>query len=459
MEGLTDNFSFNQAEDGSKTFNHNIGFTVRTGRGESFTGAKALAGEIARSLFDIGPIDLSVSSFGAYGDFVDSGTAKHYYSETFDEFKRTFSFTKSRDIFPGNSGSYSSDLSHTINYSEQGIFTVQEKIRIEGKQEYSDAEAGFAALLTDSQARCENILTGYFPLAENQYSDSNISNNASLVRTNLSKTYNIPNLLVEGTLSYTNDERNLGAFTKDERFDVSREENGSLSIDHNIQYSLYNQISGNMDEQVVSGSEDILGVMSFERDRSIDAARSVFHTVTGLTGISSGIVRTKTAAKSQDRGKGFSLDMSYTNDPVYDTSQYIDPYNSSPVTGFNRVSMTYSEDLPQDVINEYKVINRPAQTSVLSYGYQQEPAKASVSFSCNMPRRVDNFATPLYYSETETKQLLRYAHQVFFNRALTNADIYNYYLADIKYNFNSSNDFNMTLEFAYTKKKYGNITP
>jgi len=204
-------------------------------------------------------------------------------------------------------------------------------------------------------------------------------------------------------------------------------------------------------------------VMSSDREASFASSRAVVNSVIGLAGISTGITRTKTNIKSQDRKKEYSMQLSYSNSPVYDMSELVDPFSKlaypyNRITGFNMMSVDFSDEKPADIINEYTIINRPAQTNVLSYGYQQEPARVTISFKGNIPREGDNFTTPLSYPKLGTQKLLGYGKELFVIRALEDADIYNYYLADIKYNFNSSNDFGMTLEFAYTKKKYGNIS-
>jgi hypothetical protein len=458
LEDFSDSFSFGLSENGDKNYSHDISFVLKTGSHSTFDVTRETATQIALDLLDDSPTDLSHAAFDAYGNFVSSGSTKIYYNETFDVFRNSFSFSKKKSILPSNSGSWNHELSHSVNYTENGVFNVDEKIKVVGSQEYVDAEVGFEELLAGSQGRCEGIFSNYFALAELQYSDATVSNNSSLVRTKTSKTYNIPSLTIEGSLSYTNDEAKLIGLSRDESFEASRAQNGVFSLNHSVRYGIYNHLSGDLDAQTVSGTQDILGVMSVDRENSFTAARRIFGTFTGLTPMSSGITRTKTNVKSQDRAKDYSIQMSYSNDPVYDVEKFVDPYTSTAINGFNMMSVDLSDQRPPDIINEYTVINRPEQTNILSYGYQQEPARASVSFKGNIPRDGDNFSTPLSYLTTETQQLLRYGHSIFLDGTLLNSDIYNYFLSDIKYNFNSKNDFGMTLEFSYTKKKYGDIS-
>ena len=459
LEDFSDSFSFGLSSNGDKTYSHDISFTIRSGDTSApFSLIKEKATVIAKELLDNDPTNLSVLAFDNYGDFVSSGTARSYYNESFDELKNAFTFSKKRDVLPSYSGDYAHNLSHTINYSALGVFNVEEKIKVEGKLEYLQAQNGFEIMLVGSKGRCEGILTNYLGMADKIGGGSSTPSNNSLVRTKLSKTFNIPNLTVEGSLSYTNDPAKFEGFSRDENFNVSRAQNGVLSIGHEIQYSLYNHISGNMDVQIVSGANDIVGVLAADREASFPLARAILENVTGLNSISTGLTRTKTNVKSEDRKKTHSINISYSNDPVYDMSQLIDPFTSSAIGGFNMMSVDISDQRPADIINEYKIINRPSKTSVLSYGYQQEPARVSISFKGNIPRRsdskTDNFITPLYYPTTEANQLLKYGQYLFLStNLLPYGSAFNYYLADIKYNFTSSNDFGMTLEFAYSKKR------
>lgn len=458
IKDLKDSFSFSNSQGGAKSYNHDLSFSLITGENyNTFPLLKNLASSIAHGIFDNEPDILSRVSFNSYGDFNDSDS-KQYFSETFDALNYSFSFSKKRNIETFVSGGYTHSLSHSISFDDKGKFDISEKLKVVGNANYSQALNGFNNLVGGSQVRCENALSGYTALATNL--NSNLTSFSSgLFRVNTSETRNIPAITVEGNVSYTNDPSRKSGLSKMESLDISRAPNGVLSITHGYNYTLNAFLVNNTEDLAVSGAYSILGIINQDRNSSPSVVRGVYYTLSNLTGLSTGLSRIKTSVSAPQRGKTYSASFEYSNDPSFDTSSLINPFTSQAITGFNKLSVDFQNTEVRDFISEFKVINRPSQDSVLHYGYQQEPATFSVSFNGKTPRRGNSLVTSTRYVPTsEASELLDYAKKLFLDEALTNSDIYNYSLNELKYGCDSDNSFDMSVQFVYTKKRRGNIS-
>jgi len=274
-----------------------------------------------------------------------------------------------------------------------------------------------------------------------------------------SETRNIPGISVNGTFSYSNDPSKQNGFSRAEVFDITKSEDGGIiTIVHGLNYGLDAFINTGTDTLPVSGSSNILQIINQDRNDSLNSVRSVYYSLNNITGLSSGIFRTKSSVNAPVRGKNYTASFNYTNDPSFDLTSYANPFSLAAITGFKNLSIEFQNTETKRRISEYKVINRPTQDSVLHYGYQEEPGTFSVTFKGKLPRRGNLFVTSSRYVPTqEAADLLAYSKQLFLNETLKNNDVFNYCIKDLKYNVDSSNSFDMSVQYLYTKKLYGNI--
>lgn len=453
FKDISEDFGFDASDGGDKSYKHNLSFSLRTGAGyTTFDSLKTVAANVATSLFDVdGDAGLSKIGFRDYADYAGAD-AQVYYNETYDSLKNSFSFEKTRKVLDNISATYNHNMAHVITYDTDGYFKVEEKLKVFGKLSYQQALNGFLNLAAGSRGRCEAVMTGYFPLTYLQTQDSSVTNAESLTLTSTTKTCNVPNIYIEGSLSYTNNPAYISGFMRNGTVSINKLPNGAIEMEHGVEFSLNSHITGRTDTLTVSGTNNMVQTLALESTNSPSYCRSIYHTLTGITGLSpSGIVRTKSQFSAPQRGKNYKASFSYSDSPIY-SPQYQNPYNGNLVTGFTQLEVTVEKTTPQDVIQEYKVINRPTQQTVLSYGYQQEMGKASVSYKGILNRRGNTFES--FYAPTgEVTELVANSQQLFLNRVLLGADMFNFYMTSAKYDFDSENNCNISVEYSFTKKK------
>ena len=111
---------------------------------------------------------------------------------------------------------------------------------------------------------------------------------------------------------------------------------------------------------------------------------------------------------------------------------------------------------PVDIINEYKVINRPTKISVLNYAYQTEKGQITVTVEGNIGRNPNEFYSGFRtgYS-SQLLALYKYGIGVFMNTFVNVTPLaFTYFLADVRYSLNQDGVLGVTLVFSYTLKKY-----
>ena len=449
LKDFRDSFSLSLESSASKSYNHDVSFSLRTGEGmTNFSSLKGLAQTIAQSIFTYEPDNLSRAAFTEYGSFNDSDS-RQYYHETFNALTFDFAFSKKVSLEAFNSGNYNHSLSHSVNFNENGTFEVTEKIKVVGKSSFSQASQGYLSLSSGSLSRCQSAISSYSGILSNYGGFSN-----SLKNVRSSETRNIPGISIEGSFNFTNDPARQNGLVKEEDFDINRSTEGIWTINHGLKYTLDAFTVNSTDSLTLSGSSTILGLIQVDRSESPAKVNGLYSSLTDITGRVTGLFRTKTSVDSPQRGKNYSASFNYTSDPTHDISKFVDPFNGSQITGFKKLSIDTQNTLPQDLISEFKVINRPTQDSILHYGYQQAPSTFSVSFNGKIPRRGNTLYTASRYIPSgEANGLLNIAKATFLNNALLNTDVYNYYIKDFNFGCDSDNSFDMSVQFGYTKKK------
>jgi hypothetical protein len=448
IRDFRDSFSLSLSESANKDFVHNVSFSLRTGEGHSnFQSLKSVAQEIATSVFNNEPDTLSRAAFDAYGAFNDQNS-RHYYDEVFNSLTFDFSFSKRVSLEAFLSGNYTHSISHSVTFAEDGNFEVSEKLKVVGKSSYSDAIIGFGSLNSGSLSRCQNVFSTYTPLL-------NYSNyNSNLIEVGYSEVRNIPSITIEGTFDFSNNPARKSGLTKTEGFEINRSEEGVWTINHGLRYSLDRFLNTNTDNVSISGSNTILDMIRVDRSASPNRVNALYDSLNEITGRVTGLFRVKTSVDAPQRGKSYSASFNYTSDPTFDNSEFVNPFGNVPITGFKKLSIDSQNTLPQDSISEYKIINRPSQDSILHYGYQQTPATFSVSVNGKLPRRGNClYSASRYIPSGEAHALLNMAKATFLNSALTNTDVYNYFVKDLSFGCDSNNTFDMSVQFGYTKKR------
>ena len=455
LKEFSESFGFTRADDGKRNYQHTLNFSLRTGDNTTGTaGLHTAAQQIASAVFDVEDgTNLSVIGFSDYGDFT-STDAKQYLTESFDDLAHSYNFEKTREILPFDSGNYNHSINHSIRYGDDGYFQITESLSVMGKAEYSQALAGFNSLVDGASGRCTSKITQYDSIVNRQTSDTSTSVSSDVQQVRISKTHKIPDLMVEGQIVFTNDPSYFDNITKSDEMVIEREANGVIQVNHSYSYNLFDFVDGATDTKTVSGSKNIVELMTGDRAASQTICQNVYDQLTGLTGRDnpSALALISTNITSPVRGKNYSAQFSYSDSPMYDLTRITDPFTQSQVTGFTMLEVSVDETEPKDIIEEYKVINRQSKQSVLSYGYQQEPGSAKVSCRGQMTRATGNRMGDFRLPTGEAIQLLKYSKGHFLDHVMYDKRLYNYYLQGASYSFGSDNSFNLGLDFVYTKK-------
>jgi len=462
LKGFSEKFSFSLSEEGNKNYNHSLNFSLITGTSgtppTSITGASDVrntAGQIAAAVFakDF-EAELSLTGFTGYVNYVGSDS-KQYTSETFDELTHTYSFEKNREILPYTSGEFTHSMDHAINYDADGYFRITESLSVFGKKHFNQALTGFDSLTGGSSGRCAEKIAQYAPIVLQQTQTAPTVVSSGIKQVSASKVFKIPELTVDGSVVFTNDPSYLDYITRSDQLSVERDSNGTLKMNHSFNYSLLGFVDGVTDTKVVSGSSNILQFIATDRIGSISKCQSIYSELTGVTGRQhpDALTLVESNITAPVRGKTYSASFSFSDDPMYDLSRIINPFTETKITGFKTMQVSIDKTEPKDIIEEYKIINKDSNQSVLSYGYQQEPGSVSINCRGQMIRPAQNLLEYFKLPTGEAIDILKYSKGLFLRDVMREEKLYNYFLQGGSYRFGSQNTFDLNLNFVYTRKR------
>ncbi len=232
LNDFKEDFSFETSENGNGVFGHNLAFSLRTGTKDKATEiAKYIYAQDKDTTFGIATLAGQVSTLG------NSGTYVSYYSESYDLIRSNYSFSRKREILPLLDTNYTYELTHVLNFKEDGIIDVAEKGAIQGKMSFNDALVGLSILYPNAYTRCNGVYNSY----KNISAAATLTAAETLVNLVLisSKVYNKLNFSVDYDVSFTNnpsiDAANFVSLEK--ILDVELNENKFLNINHSYNYN------------------------------------------------------------------------------------------------------------------------------------------------------------------------------------------------------------------------------
>jgi hypothetical protein len=269
----------------------------------------------------------------------------------------------------------------------------------------------------------------------------------------------MPELVVDGSVVFTNDPSYFDNITKSDELSVERDSNGTLKMNHSFNYSLLGFVDGVTDTKIASGSIDgpinILQFIATDRVKSISKCQSIYSELTGVTGRQhpDALTLVESNITAPVRGKAYSASFSFSDDPMYDLSRIINPFTKQRITGFKTMQVSIDKTEPKDIIEEYKIINKDSNQSVLSYGYQQEPGSVSINCRGQMIRPAQNLLEYFKLPTGEAIDILKYSKGLFLRDVMRGEKLYNYFLQGGSYTFGSQNTFDLNLNFVYTRKR------
>jgi hypothetical protein len=424
INGFSENFSFDNAED-SKKFSHSVNFELRTG---DINFAKS----IASGLFRLSsPSNLGINVLSGYLGVYDDANSQNYYSETYDTLKNSYSFQKTKNLFKLSGLNYTYDINTKYEYNN-GIINVNDEVKVKGKASYEQAVIGMESLVGNAWTRSSGIYSSYRNF-------SNLAVSGSLFPTALKtvKKFNLQSLTAECSTMFTDDPQYKGQSKQEQSISLSKDINGIVNIKNQYNFNILSQVTGDMDSlylNYVSGQ-----TASSDDDMAAYYADNLY---------SGNLVAVSTSVKTPRRKRGFSVEYEYSDDPRYE--QTLTTFNNLPVA-FKRVEEKFSDATPKDNITEYKVINKPQ--TLINYAYQQSPGTKTVTLSAIRYRPLSNQMTNFSLPVNEVNSLYRKALDIL-TRSFTNINGLNYYLSNLSFSISHDNKLELTASINYTNKKY-----
>jgi hypothetical protein len=341
-----EDFTFQQNENGNKDFSHSLSFGLQSGNSKN----KAI--EIASGLFaaDKDTTFGIVAMFSGVG-IADTGSYQNYYTESYDLLRNSYSFSKKREVLPVNATPYVYNLNHSIDMREDGIFSIEEKGDVQGKLTFNQAYAGADSLISAAFTRCN----GFYNTYKNFVGQNVTTLNLISAPVKITKTLNKPSLSTTYAIEFTNNPLfNTNGTTTEEVVELDADPQNIVDIKHKFNFTI------NKRNPPVDGFLTLMDDAVAKSQSYIPAyyAASNFYSV----GRPINLIKDDFSYPS-NKSKA-SMTLNYSSNP-----RYIVVINGK---AYNVLDYTVSDTKPIDIINEYKVINRPDKTSVLNYAYQTE---------------------------------------------------------------------------------------
>lgn len=449
-------FDFATNANGNREFNHSVSFGLQTGWSgdNTATGRKAYAQNIVTGIFayDSGTTFGLYTMFGQISGVANTGVFRNYYSESYDLLRNTYTFTRKREELPFDGTGVIYNFSNSVNMATDGTIDVSEKVSTNGKISESVAQSTLEGFLSGSFSRCSGIYSKFYNtgviVQDSQYSTITGSF-LPLINTPLKtiKTYDANSLTANYEVIFTNNPNFSGDGTiTSQVIDVNIGTYDLVEISHTFDYTV---------NRVINNSGYFTTLMNNTTGLSPSTVSNYYHTnFSNIVSIFPNMNMVKSEFVWPNVKTKGSAKFEYSNNPSY----FVTVNNVL----FNILDYSVTDSRPADIINEYKIVNRPSKTSVLSYAYQSVKGTISIDMKTQIgkqssqffPDGVGSFAS---INGTTLAQYLTalylFAGQVFLKQFNYPTVAFNWFISDSKYSFDSQGNLDLQLEYTYTLKK------
>jgi hypothetical protein len=453
-----ESFTFSTNQNGNREFNHELGFGLKTGWGSdgaTATGRKAYAQKIASGIFsnDKNTTLGFTTMVNSVLTLADSGLTRNYFTESYDLMRNTYSFGRKREILPLDATSGTFNLIHSLSLNSDGTTDVTEKGITQGAINFSQAKSFAETYLSSSYSRCSGIYKDFYNsgvmLQDSQYSSLTWNSLISLINTPTKtiKTYDARSITAGYDVSYTNNPNVTGSgamISQTVEFDIDTYD--KLDASHSFDFSLNKAVldSGyflTLMNTVTGASPSYMANHYASYYPSIYSAYPSFSL-------------TKTETSWPNIKSKATTKFTYSNSPSYFV-QY---------DGLTFRVLDYSLDFkkPADIVQEYKIVNRPNKMSVLSYGYQTEKGEFVVNMRISLGKQSDTFfpngvgqftifdGIPLY---RWLQAIYKYGGQLMMAELDFPTMGLQWFIDDSKFNVDSDGNLVVQINYVYTYKK------
>lgn len=442
---------------GNREFNHSVSFGLQTGwSGDNSTaGRKAFAQNIISGIFagDSGTTFGIYTMVGQISGLTNSGVFRNYFTESYDLSKNSYSFARKREEFPFDGTGTVFNLSNSITMVTDGTIDVSEKCVTQGKITQLAAQIALEGYLSGAYSRCSGIYSQFYNtgvmVQDGQYSVLIGSGLLPLVNTPIKtvKTYDANSLTANYDVTFTNNPNFSGDGTiTSQALDVSINTYNMVEITHSFDFTV---------NRILNNSGYFQTLMNNTTGISPSLVSGYYNTnysnivaqYPNMNMIKNSFVWPNVKTKGSAR-------FEYSNNPSF--------FVSANNVIFNILDYKVTDNRAEDIVNEYKIVNRPNKNSVLSYAYQSEKGSITININSQIgkqssqffPDGVGNFTSINGVTLSQYLQALyQFAGQVFLNQFGYPTVAFNWFISDSKYSFDSQGNLNVELEYTYTLKK------
>jgi len=461
--GFKESYDFATNQNGNREFNHQLGFSIQTGASGTNTvsGRKSYAQQIASGIFqnDSGTQFGLYTMLGEISGLTNPNIFRNYFSESYDLIKNTYSFSRKREELPINASGTVINLNNSLEMNQDGTINVSEKASTYGDISYTVAQTNLENYLSASFNRCSGIYVEFYDtgiiLQDSQYKNAGLTNVGLLTLINtpvkIVRMYDARSLMANYDVTYTNNPNFSGDGTiTSQNFSYNVDTYNRVEATHTFDYTV-NRITNNAayiatkinnttgqspTETALYYTNDLAGIASIYPNLNLIKSE-----------ISWPNIQTKASAK-----------LYYSNSPIYFVT----------INGvlFNMLDYTIDNKVPNDIVQEFKIINTPSQQSVLSYAYQTEKGELGINIKASIGKQTTQFypdGTGQFFDINETvgsqnlgqylNALYMFGGQVFLNNFNVATTAFNWFISDSKYGFDSDGNMMASLNYCYTIKK------
>lgn len=499
IDAISESFTFDDKEEGKKSFNHSVDLTVRTSSTQS---AKLIAQTIATHLFDE---DVNNTYFGhnaftgALQNYGHTTNNKHYFEESYDLKKNKFSFTKKMEVLdlidatdapgPSGTGEYTGNLKYSIDIAKDGRVNISETMEIKSRDgSYDNIKIDIDAEIALAYTRCSNVLASYNVTIDGRGTNAVAATISSIP---LTKTiiYDEQGLKATISTSFSNDVQGPSSQFL-ETVDLNRDHKGVVTATYNVTLTSHREKTLNADSDIWASGNTPLDILKVYETNSLTRICDIVHftnqagTVKGVfwntlswwwpygSGGTVQLAVTESACNfhpvtlsvsSQDMGKTFTLTKTFSNDAIY----HFGGTNTlgSSTANFTKVEIKYNDTWPKRTVNEHTVIDRGTspitanipKTSVMSDAQVTQPGKRSVTINAVEYRQPTSLLSTPRVPVAALTALAREAKytllDVFPNDKIKDSYQSIAYISNLSYTYDSENNLTLTAELTYTYKR------
>lgn len=455
-----EDFSFNTNNNGNREFNHNLSFGLRTGwvGDNSTSGRKAYAQTIANNIFsnDKNTTFGLVTMVGDVANVADSSKFRNYYNEAYDLIKNSYSFSRRREELPFSSTLGIYNINHSLAMNENGIVDITEKGLIQGNISFANAKTEMEQFYSEAFNRCSGFYKQFYNSSVLGQDSAYIGTSFLLPLINtpvkVIRGYDANSLTANYDVTFTNNPQFSGDGTiTSQTIEFNIDQINRVDATHSYDYTINKNI--NNASYVTTLFSNTTGnspsVMSNYYSDIYSSIQSIYPNLNLI----------KVSASAPNINPRAGVKLSYSNNPTY--------FVTTNGKTFKMLDVTVDKKMPNDIINEYKIVNRATRDNkaVLSYGYQSEKGEIQLKITANIGKNNNQFypdgsgSFSLVGGDNSYKlyeyldAIYKFGGQTFLAQFNYPTEAFNWFISDSNYSLDSEGVINVTLNYTYTLKK------